>query len=143
MTMRDRAGYTLMELLVVVAIMGFLATAALPMLSASRPGLESKSAARAMAQDFSAARQEAVLTGVETRVVLNAGGHRYSTLPSGPVRLLPKDIAFRFRGDHAAGNEIDFFPDGSSSGGIVTVQSAGAKHWIVAHWPSGRISLDE
>jgi general secretion pathway protein H len=141
MTMRAEAGYTLMELLVVIAIMGFLAAAALPTLSASRPGFESKSAARAIAEDFGAARQQAVMTGMETRVVLNAAARRYATLPNGPVRVLPKDIAFQVRG--ASGNEIDFFADGSSSGGVVTVQSAGARHRIVTYWPSGRISIDE
>jgi general secretion pathway protein H len=141
MTMRAEAGYTLMELLVVVAIMGFLAAAALPMLSASRPGFESKGAVRAMAEDLGAARQQAVTTGTETRVVLNAATRRYAVLPDGPVRVLPKDIAFQVRG--ASGNEIDFFADGSSSGGTVTVQSAGARHLVVAHWPSGRISIDE
>ena len=128
-------GYTLMELLVVLAIMGFLSAAALPMLSAARPGFESQAAARAMAEDFGAARQEAVATGAETRIVFTA--HRYATLPRGPARALPKAVAFR------APSEIDFFPDGSSSGGIVTVTSAQARHRIVAHWPSGRITIDE
>jgi general secretion pathway protein H len=128
-------GYTLMELLVVLAIMGFLAVAALPMLSSARPGFESRAAARAMAEDFGAARQLAVATGLETRVVFAA--HRYATLPGGPARALPKAVVFQ------APAEIDFFPDGSSSGGIVTVTSAQARHRVVAHWPSGRITVDE
>lgn len=141
--MRAEAGYTLMEMLVVLAILGLLSAAALPVISAARPGLESRSAARAMARDFGAARQQAVLTGTETRIVLNPAAGRYSLLPAGPMRVMPKGIAFQFRSDHADGSEIDFFPDGSSSGGSVMVGSARARHVVMAHWPSGRISLDE
>ncbi len=136
-------GYTLMEMLVVVAIMGFLAAAALPILFAAKPGLESKGAARAMAQDLASARQQAVSQGTETRVVLSAVHRSYVTLPGGATRILPKNIAFQFRGDHTSGSEIDFFADGSSSGGTITVLSAGARHRVVTHWPSGRISVDE
>jgi prepilin-type N-terminal cleavage/methylation domain-containing protein len=140
MTMRGRtseAGYTLMEFLVVLTIMALVAVAAVPMLSASRPGLLAKSAAHAVAQDLAAARRDAITRGAETRVVFAAG--RYDVLPGGPSRALPNDIAVRLRG--AA--EIDFFADGSSNGGIIDVASAHARHSVVTHWPSGRITLDE
>lgn len=134
---KQEAGYTLTELLVVLTIMALVAVAAVPMLSASRPGLLAKSAAHAVAQDLAAARRDAIARGEETRVVFTAG--RYEVLPGGPSRALPKGIALRLRG--AA--EIDFFADGSSNGGIVEVASAHARHNVVTHWPSGRITLDE
>ncbi len=129
-------GYTLTELLVVLAIMGLIAAAALPSMFSAQPGFESKAVARAMADDFAAARQLAVATNNETRIVFRPD--RYRTLPQGPARLLPTAVSLR-----AAQGEIDFFPDGSSSGGIVIVQSARARHRVVAHWPSGRITVDE
>jgi general secretion pathway protein H len=131
------AGYTLMELLVVLAIMAFVAAAAMPLLSASRPGLLARSAVHAVAQDLAAARRDAIAQATQTRVVFAPGG--YEVLPGGPSRRLPKGIAVRLRG--AA--EIDFFPDGSSNGGVVDVASANAHHSVVAHWPSGRITVDE
>jgi len=135
--MTRAAGYTLMELLVVLTIMGAIAVMAMPRLSAARPGLQAKSAAHAIARDLAAARQAAIAQAAETRVVFAAG--RYTVLPGGLSRTLPGDIALRLRGR----TEIDFFPDGSSNGGIVDVASAGAHRTIVTHWPSGRITLDE
>ncbi|HEY1707122.1 MAG TPA: GspH/FimT family pseudopilin [Rhizomicrobium sp.] len=137
-----QAGYTLLELLVVLAIVGLISGAVLPMFAASRPGLQARAAARAIAQDFRTARQAAISSGAKTRVVMNRAANRYAILPDGPARVLPKGIAFSVQ-TAGSGDEIDFFPDGSSSGGAVIVQSGGANHRIVAHWPSGRISLDE
>lgn len=133
--MGKTTGYTLMELLVAVAIMALLAVVTMPRLSAGRPGLETKSAAQAVAEDLSAARRMAVLQGAETRVVF--AGRGYEVLPSGPTRTLPVGIAL------AGSREIDFFADGSTSGGAVRLSRANSRHVVVAHWPSGRIAIDE
>ncbi|HEY2069248.1 MAG TPA: type II secretion system protein [Rhizomicrobium sp.] len=135
--MRSKAGYTLMEMLVVLTILGFVSAAALPMLSASRPGLRAKAAARAVASDFGAARQEAILKGEEARVTFDPASSSYA-LPGGARRVLPQGIALS-----AQQREIDFFPDGSSSGGSVTVTSGATRHRVTARWPSGQIVLDE
>ncbi|HEY1629827.1 MAG TPA: GspH/FimT family pseudopilin [Rhizomicrobium sp.] len=131
------AGYTLMELLVVLTVMAIVAVIAMPRMSASRPGLQAKSVAHAIAQDLATARRAAITQAAETRVVFSSG--RYAVLPGGPSRALPAGIALRLRGR----GEIDFFADGSSNGGIVDVATAGAHRTIVTHWPSGRITLDD
>jgi general secretion pathway protein H len=130
------AGYTLVELLVVLAIMGLLLAAAMPMLSTTRPGLQAKAAARALAQDLVAARQEAVDKGIAEHVTLNPMTGRYAISPAGVRRVLPKAIAI-------AGNAIDFFPDGSSSGGVITVSGAHARHRVTVRWPAGQVAVDE
>ncbi len=132
----DMAGYTLVELLVVLAIMGMLLAAAMPMLSTTRPGLEAKSAARALAQDLVAARQTAVDKGVAEHVTLNPMTGRYTVSPAGVQRVLPKGISI-------AGKSIDFYPDGSTSGGIITVSGAHAVHRVSVRWPAGQVAVDE
>jgi general secretion pathway protein H len=134
-------GYTLVELLVVLAVIGLIILSVPTLLTAARPALQAKAAARLMAEDMSAARQAAVLHGVETGIVLNAAAGRYAMVPGGVVRNLPKGVIMAFRSTD--GNAILFYPDGSSTGGIVLVGDAGHQHRIIAHWLSGRISLDE
>lgn len=136
-------GYTLVELLVVLAVIGLIIASVPTLIGAARPAIQAKAAARMMAQDMGMARQAAILHGTETGIVLNAAAGRYALVPGGAARDMPKGVPFSFRGTAANGNMIVFFPDGSSTGGIVDVGDAGHRHRIIAHWLSGRISLDE
>jgi general secretion pathway protein H len=133
------AGYTLVEMLTVLAIMGFLAAVAIPLLSTSHPGLDARATANALAQDLRATRQAAIDSGGEARLVLKA--RRYIRLPGGKLRTLPPGVAIAFTGP--ARDEIDFYPDGSTSGGTVTVFAAHARHRVTVRWPSGEIALDD
>jgi general secretion pathway protein H len=138
----DDAGYTLVELLVVLAVIGLVILSVPTLLSAARPAVEAKAAARLLAQDLSTARQTAILKRRETGVVLNAQTGRYA-LAGGVLRELPKGVSLSFRATAGGGNTILFYPDGSSTGGIVDIGDATHRHRVIAHWLSGRISLDE
>jgi general secretion pathway protein H len=141
-------GYTLVELLVVLAVMGLLLLAAPALISAMRPGVEAKTAAETLANDLRAARTAAVAENSETWVVLNADAKRYTIEPYGMTHELPKSLAFELRGNRGENvgtrAEFRFFPDGSSTGGSIQITaSGGRKHWIIDHWLTGRITVDE
>jgi general secretion pathway protein H len=129
-------GYTLVELLVVLAIIGLLAAGAMPMLTTARPGLTAKAAARSVAEDLIAVRQEAIDKGATQRFLLNPAAGRY-----GARHAVPKGVVLGFTGPTR--NEIDFYPDGSSNGGMITVAVGRSRHRVTAAWPSGRVSADE
>lgn len=131
-------GYTMVELLVVLAIIGLLTAISVPMLSASRPGLEATAAARTLASDLRATRQAAIDNGVVELVVLHPPG-RYGA--GHTVRSLPGTVTLTFHGPMH--DEIDFYPDGSASGGTVDLAGGKARHRVTVRWPSGQIGVDE
>lgn len=142
-----QAGYTLIELLVVLTIMGLLLAAAPTLINAARPGIEAKTAAHALANDLRAARAAAIANNVETWVVVDAPSHAYAMEPGGGAHKLPANLSLELRGPdgEAAGKRIElrFYPDGSSTGGSIRIASRGRQHWIVDHWLTGQITIDE
>lgn len=144
---RATAGYTLVELLVVLAIMGLLLAAAPAIISAARPGVEAKAAARMLANDLRSARTAAITTDADTWVVVDTARHAYSVEPHGETKALPRDALVQLRGPRGeeAGTRavLRFYPDGSSNGGSVGIASHGRQHWITAHWLTGRITVHD
>jgi general secretion pathway protein H len=128
----------MVELLVVLAIIGLLTVVAVPMLSASRPGLEATAAARTLASDLRAARQAAIDGGATQSVVLRPP-NRYGAVRT--VHSLPRTVTLTFHGPMH--DEIDFYPDGSASGGTIDLASNKVRHRVTVRWPSGQIGVDE
>ena len=134
-------GYTLIELLVVLAIIGLAVLAVPTLLNGAIPSVQSKSAARTLASDLRLARDIAVSRGEPVRVIFGAEKQTYG-LAGRPARSLPYATPFT-QGTRRDSFEIDFFPDGSSNGGVVTVGTAGHQHKVATDWLTGRVSVDE
>jgi general secretion pathway protein H len=135
------SGFTLVELLVVLAVIALLIVAAPTLVSAARPGLEGKAAARALAQDLNAARQAAIFSGDESQVTFDPGTGSY-VAPGGKRHAVPRDFSLAFQ-PGGLSNRIRFFPDGSSTGGTIVLGAGGHQHRVTAHWLSGRVSVDD
>jgi general secretion pathway protein H len=140
-------GFTLMELLVVLAIIGLLLAAAPALIGAARPGIDARSAAIAIADALRAARSLAVATGRETRLTFDIADGRYGIEPGGPERDLPQGMVVHFRGSRgevtASSAGVRFFPDGTSTGAELLLAYRGHEHRILAHWLTGRVSVDD
>jgi general secretion pathway protein H len=145
--MRRRArGFTLVELLVVMAIAAVVMTAVPTLFSAAFPGLEMKSAARRTAATLRLARESAIRRGEETTVLVDLEQHRL-TLAGYRALSLPERLSLRL--DAASSELIDeqrgairFFPDGSSTGGRLVLSHDGHGYQIGVIWLTGRIELD-
>jgi general secretion pathway protein H len=140
------SGVTLLELLVVMALMGLIAAMAVPMLGGGVSGTELKSSARQVAAGLRFARSEAVATRTETRLWLDLEKRafrvdrdpRQHNLPAGLEMKLftaQSDIA-----DEKIGS-IRFYPDGGSNGGRVTLASGERKFEIDVDWLTGRVAI--
>lgn len=139
-------GFTLVELLVVLAIAAVAMTAIPTLFSAAFPGLEMKSSARRAAATLRLARESAIRRGAETQVLVDLEQHRL-TLAGYRALDLPDQLSIQL--DAASGELIDeqhgairFFPDGSSTGGRLVLSHDGHGYQVGVAWLTGRIDLD-
>jgi general secretion pathway protein H len=140
-------GFTIVELLVVLAIAAVMMAAVPPLISAVFPGVELKAAARQTAASLRLARETAIRTGTDATLVVNVQ-ERTLELPGSRTVALPHRL--RLRLDAARREQIDedrgairFFPDGSSTGGVVVLARADAHsgYQVGVNWLTGRVRL--
>jgi len=140
---RFARGFTLLELLVVLAILALATVIALPRIGAGLPGAELDAGARRIAAGLNEARSLAVARNRAVRFTL-IGAEKRFTVGEGPGGALPDKIAITLitgAGDvtGAAQGAIRFFPDGSSSGGRIELSGSGGRRSIEVDWLTGRI----
>ena len=136
-----------MELLVVLAILGFAVALAVPKLDQALPGLELRTNARAVVGALREARALAIADNREVTLVIDV---RQRTLRLGQgtaIKLDPQlGLSLRtarseLRGDGIGG--IGFFPDGTSTGGRVTLALGERQRHVVVDWLTGSASIIE
>ena len=137
----SQAGFTLTELLVVLAIIGLLILAAPSLLDKALPGTQSLAAARALANDMRLARGMAVSRGMTVTLRFDPARQIYVQSAQAGAHALPNHVRFALP-PRAASDAIVFRADGSSSGGVVLVGQH-PQHRVAADWLTGRVSVDE
>jgi len=140
------AGVTMIELLIVLSIMAALAAMAAPMLSGEVSGSALKSAAREVAAGLRYARNDAVATRQETRLVFDLEGRTFRIDRDARVHVLPKKVdlkLFTAQSDIADDKTgaIRFYPDGGASGGRVTIAAGERKYEVDVDWLTGRVAI--
>ena len=139
-------GFTLVELLVVLAIAGLLLAVTPPLISSAMPGVELKAAARRTAGALRLAREIAIADGRDAAWVIDIdsnryrmdGDHRSGSLPAGlDVELVAAEDEMQSDSVGA----IRFFPDGSSTGGRVILKRGDGGYQVGVNWLTGRILI--
>lgn len=140
----SRRGFTLVELLVVLAIGGLLLTLTPPLITAALPGVELKAGARRAAGALRQTRELAIASGSETVWLIDTESSRYQIEGQARRGALPDGIDIELvaardelRNEHLGG--IRFFPDGSSSGGRVILKRGDSGYQVGVNWLTGRI----
>ena len=141
-------GVTLLEMLVVLAIMGLVAALVLPTFGNGVSTSELRSSARQVAAGLRAARSEAVSQRRETFLVLDLEGRRFKVDRDPKEYTLPPRIEMKlFTAQRdivdARTGSIRFFPDGGSNGGRVTVAAGERKYDVDVDWLTGRVAILE
>jgi general secretion pathway protein H len=142
----SHAGFTLLELMVVLVI-GALAYAILlggPLRSASSADL--KATARTLAAGLRQAQSTAMVTKRDAVLTLDVESREYAVGGDTRTHKLPDGIDFKlFTAQSEVASErrgaIRFYPDGSSTGGRITVAAGERKYLVDVDWLTGRVSI--
>ncbi len=139
-----KAGYTVIELVTVVAIMAIMALAFSPVIGASLSDSKARGAAEQVAGALRLARENAIATAATYRVTLGSRMIAMACANDCPA-IRPPDTTEPV----ATGatlippdNPISFSPRGAASpAGTVTVTYQDATVWVVTVTPNGRVRM--
>jgi general secretion pathway protein H len=141
-------GFTLLEVLVALVIGVLLVAVTPPLLSGMSGATELRGAARQLAAGLRNARNEAVTRQQEAVLLLDLAGHRFAVSGDPREVALPNSVALHL---YTAQSEllddekgsIRFFPDGSSTGGAITVSGPKLAYRVNIDWLTGAIAIVE
>ena len=154
---RSSTGFTLLELLVVLAIASLLVALVPPVVSAVVPGAKLKVAARELAATIRDARNQAVTRNMTIDMNFEFEPAQYQVASDTP-QVLPGNIQIAILDSNArtpapsvAGLDMSqgekvslrFYPDGSSSGAIVRVANSDTYYAVEVGWLMGRVTVSE
>jgi general secretion pathway protein H len=143
-----QAGFTLLELVIVLVI-----AAAVYLVLLSGPlgkvgAADLKAAARTLASGLRQAQTSAMATRRDAVLTLDVESKEFVTSVDPKPRKLPEDLELKL---YTAQSEVTserrgsirFYPDGSSTGGRITVASGERKYLVDVDWLTGRVSIND
>jgi general secretion pathway protein H len=148
-------GFTLLELLVVLSLAGLLMSLVPSLISAAVPGAKLRIESRDLAASLRNSRNKAIASGVQVDVTINNDPPHYN-IDKEELRELPSTITIAARNimdlqydyrplqsDHMPKNNfrVRFYPDGSSSGALITLRSKMQAYTVTVDWLLGGVSM--
>lgn len=141
-------GFTLLELIVVLVIIALALSITSPMLTGRLSASKMKTATQYLAADLRQVRGEAIRSNAEQRLVLNLVERTYRVATEGAEKSLPENTQLtlftaeseRVDAESAA---IRFYPDGSSTGGRVTLEDGKHQYEVDVNWLTGKVRILE
>jgi general secretion pathway protein H len=139
------AGFTLIEMVIVLAIMSLVLSLVAMKRTPVSAATEARAAARAVYEGLRAARSEAVMSNRDVSFTVDVAHRSYGWGRREP-QYLPGglQLALFTSTDKVVGEsvgQIRFDPDGSASGGRVTITGGDHIWWVGVDWLSGHVSI--
>ena len=141
-------GFTLIEILAVLFIgaLVYALVLGVPMRGSSIADL--KAAARTLASGLRQAQTTAMASRRDALLTLDLDARQFQVTGTEGMRSLPRDLElklFTAQTDIASESKgsIRFYPDGSSTGGRITVAAGERKYLVDVDWLTGRVSIGD
>ena len=139
-------GFTLIEVILVLVIGAVMYAVILSVPFRGASSADLKAAARTLASGLRQAQTLAMTTRKDMSLTLDLESHEFTVTGDATIRQLPKDLQLKL---YTAQSEvasdrrgaIRFYPDGSSTGGRITVASGERKYLVDVDWLTGRVSI--
>lgn len=141
-------GFTLIEVIVVMAIAATVLALVSSLLFRGPSTQDLKAAARTLASGLRHAQSTAMATRRDALLTLDLDERAYYLPSDTRAHKLPEGLELKlFTAQSEAVSEkkgaIRFYPDGSSTGGRITVQTGERKFLVDVDWLTGRVSINE
>ena len=145
--MHSNAGFTLLELIVVLAIVALGYAAVAVNFSSGNDAMALKAAARDLTSGLRYVRSQAMLSHENATLDFNLSNNSYSLTGQDKIYTLPEniDVTINTAKDelHDGVAQLRFFPDGSSIGGRITLEKKSHVQEININWLTGHVTLAE
>jgi general secretion pathway protein H len=143
---QSEAGFSLIEMLAVLAILALTVTLAMPLLPGKSDGLRLQTASSELAAALRATRSAAITRHTATTLLIDVD-HRTFSSPIMSGRPFAPDIEAKLTfasviRSAASDGGFKFFPDGSSTGGDVTLSLHGKQIKLCVDWLTGGVRQD-
>lgn len=138
-------GVTLFELLLVLGILALVSAVTVPMLLRN-PTIELRAHAQAIAAGLRRTRDLAQTHNRATAFVVDVKARQFAMGGGRPPYQLPSSIELvlytaRSELDDQGVGAIRFYPDGSSTGGRITLKTEKRHYLVDVEWLTGRIRI--
>ena len=139
-------GFTLIEVMLVLVIGAVMYAVILSVPFRGASSADLKAAARTLASGLRQAQTLAMTTRKDMSLTLDLESREFTVTGDSTIRQLPKDLQLKL---YTAQSEVTsdrrgairFYPDGSSTGGRITVAAGERKYLVDVDWLTGRVSI--
>jgi general secretion pathway protein H len=141
-----QAGFALIEILCVLAVIGLLAAIILPSAPRATTRAKLESFAVQTAALLKGDRNAALRRKVQIVTLIDAPSRSIRSGATGQIIRLPGDVQVQAIlasrcADRSAGRSIDFFPSGMSCGGTIALLRPGMGYEVRVNWLTGGVDI--
>lgn len=145
--MNKRRGFTLIEMIAVLMLVALVAGAVAFSLGSNLKGVKTKAAVRDLTAAMRFTRGLAIVQHQQRALEIDVDARTYQA-PGRPLVELPEglDMKLLTAASEQTGDSkglIRFFPDGSSSGGRVTLKRGDHEWRVEIAWLTGEVRMEE